>query len=266
MPKKKKSEAKSQQKEAIKNCKLYLDLDLSSKSAGGLLPYKFLLDSLTKAIENKDKTDEDSLNKLKEIFISVNKANYDIKISNEKKKLEKPLKSELDEAEAYFNEKHKKYEERKNFHNKLVEKGNKLQEDRNNMIKHYEEERQKLVDESNDYVKDLQKQTDPNNPERTKTFWAFISASPRLDLTYSFLNDENLFKKVVENMKNSFRNIISDNMHFKINEKCLLIIKFKIFKDSSAGVLSDDKIKSKNNYQKLNVIILKNQELITKLK
>ena len=168
MPKKKKSEAKSQQKEAIKNCKLYLDLDLSSKSAGGLLPYKFLLDSLTKAIENKDKTDEDSLNKLKEIFISVNKANYDIKISNEKKKLEKPLKSELDEAEAYFNEKHKKYEERKNFHNKLVEKGNKLQEDRNNMIKHYEEERQKLVDESNDYVKDLQKQTDPNNPERKK--------------------------------------------------------------------------------------------------
>ena len=150
MPKKKKSEAKSQQKEAIKNCKLYLDLDLSSKSAGGLLPYKFLLDSLTKAIENKDKTDEDSLNKLKEIFISVNKANYDIKISNEKKKLEKPLKSELDEAEAYFNEKHKKYEERKNFHNKLVEK------------------RQKLVDESNDYVKDLQKQTDPNNPERKK--------------------------------------------------------------------------------------------------
>ena len=53
MPKKKKSEAKSQQKEAIKNCKLYLDLDLSSKSAGGLLPYKFLLDYLTKAIENK---------------------------------------------------------------------------------------------------------------------------------------------------------------------------------------------------------------------
>lgn len=168
MPKKKKSEAKSQQKETIKNCKLYLDLDLSSKSAGGLLPYKFLMDSLTKAIENKDKTDEESLNKLRELFLSVNKANEDIKINNIKKRCEKPLKVDLEEAEEYFNEKNKKYEERRNFHNKLVEKGNKLQEDRNNMIKHYEEERQKLVDDSNEYVKDLQKKTDPNEPERKR--------------------------------------------------------------------------------------------------
>ena len=152
----------------IKNCKLYLNLDLSSKSAGGLLPYKFLLESLTKTIENKDKTDDDSCNKLREIYLAVNKANFDIKISNIKKKMEKPLKIDLDEAEELFNEKHKIYEEKKNFHNKLVEKGNKIQEDRNDMIKRYEEERQKLVDESNDYVKDLQKQTDPTNPERKK--------------------------------------------------------------------------------------------------
>ena len=168
MPKKKKSEAKAQLKEQIKKCKLYLNLDLSSKSAGGLLPYKFLLESLTKTIENKDKTDDDSCNKLREIYLAVNKANFDIKINNIKKKMEKPLKIDLDEAEELFNEKHKIYEEKKNFHNKLVEKGNKIQEDRNDMIKRYEEERQKLVDESNEYVKDLQKQTDPTNPERKK--------------------------------------------------------------------------------------------------
>ena len=107
MPKKKKSEAKSQQKEQIKNCKLYLNLDLSSKSAGGLLPYKFILDSLSKSLENKDKTDEDSYNKLREIFISVNKANFDIKIGNIKKKNEKPNKIDLDEAEGLFQQKHK---------------------------------------------------------------------------------------------------------------------------------------------------------------
>lgn len=168
MPKNKKSQAKSQQKEQIKNCKLYLNLDLSSKSAGGLLPYKFLLDSLSKTLENKDKTDEDSCKKLREIFLSVNKANFDIKISNIKKRNEKPHKIDLDEAEELFNQNHKAYLERKNFNSKLVEKGNKLQEERNDMIKHYEEERQKLVDESNDYVRELQKQTDPNNPERKK--------------------------------------------------------------------------------------------------
>ena len=168
MPKKKKSEAKSQQKEQIKNCKLYLNLDLSSKSAGGLLPYKFILDSLSKSLEKKDKTDEDSYNKLLEIFISVNKANFDIKIGNIKKKNEKPNKIDLDEAEGLFQQKHKVYEERKNFYNKLVEKGNKLQEDRNDMIKSYEEKKQKLIDESNDYVKNLQKETDPENPERKK--------------------------------------------------------------------------------------------------
>ena len=36
---------------------------------------------------------------------------------------------------------------------------------------------------------------DPNNPDRTKTFWAFTSCSPRLDLTLTFLND----KKIITN-------------------------------------------------------------------
>ena len=168
MPKKKKNENKSQMKEQVKNCKQYLNLDLSSKSVGGLLPYKFLLDSLTKALEFKEKTDEDSCNKLRELYLSVNKENYDIKISNIKKKMEKPLKSDLDEANKVFNQRNKEYEEKQNFHKKLVEKGNKIQEDRNEMIKKSEEERQKLINDSNDYVKDLQQQTDPNNPERKK--------------------------------------------------------------------------------------------------
>ena len=168
MPKKKKNENKSQMKEQVKNCKQYLNLDLSSKSVGGLLPYKFLLDSLTKALEFKEKTDEDSCNKLRELYLSVNKENYEIKISNIKKKMEKPLKSDLDEANEVFNQRNKEYEEKQNFHKKLVEKGNKIQEDRNEMIKKSEEARQKLINDSNDYVKDLQQQTDPNNPERKK--------------------------------------------------------------------------------------------------
>ena len=118
--------------------------------------------------EYKDKTDEESCNKLREIFLEVNKANFDIKISNVKKKNEKPHKIDLEEAEQFFNQNNKAYEEKKNFHNKLVEKGNKLQEDRNDMIKQYEEQKKKLIDDSNDYVRELQKETDPNNPERKK--------------------------------------------------------------------------------------------------
>jgi hypothetical protein len=175
MPKKKKNERKkdnekkgSMMKEQIKNCKDYLDLDLSSKSAGGLLPYKLIIDSLTQAIELKNQTDESSIKKMQDLFLSINKANYDVKISNIKKKIEKPLQQDLDAAEEVFNAKHKKYEERKNLHNKLVDKGNKIQEDRNEMIKKYEDERNELIKESEDYVKSLQEKTDPNNPERKK--------------------------------------------------------------------------------------------------
>ena len=172
MPKKKnktkKEDRTSSIKEQIKNCKQYLDLDLSSKSVGGLLPYKLILDSLSKAIELKEQADESSINKLREIYLSVNKANLDIKINNIKKEIEKPLKKDLEEAEEVFNARHKKYEERKNIHNKLVDKGNKIQEERNEMINKYEEERKKLIKESEDYVKELQEKTNPENPERKK--------------------------------------------------------------------------------------------------
>jgi len=170
--KKKKNQKKedkiSAQKEQIKNAKQYLDLDLSSKSAGGLLPYKIILDSLSQALELKDQTDESSANKLRDIFLSINSSNLDVKINNIKKTIEKPLKKDLEEAEEVFNARHKKYEERKNLHNKLADKGNKIQEERNEMIKKYEEERQNIIKESEDYVKDLQAKTDPNNPERKK--------------------------------------------------------------------------------------------------
>jgi len=170
--KKKKNQKKedkiSAQKEQIKNAKQYLDLDLSSKSAGSLLPYKLILDSLSQALELKDQTNESSTNKLREIFLSINRSNLDVKINNIKKTIEKPLKKDLEEAEEVFNARHKKYEERKNLHNKLADKGNKIQEERNEMIKKYEEERQNIIKESEDYVKDLQAKTDPNNPERKK--------------------------------------------------------------------------------------------------
>ena len=172
MPKKKKNTKKDEKvsimKDQIKKCKEYLDLDLSSKSAGGLLPYKLILDSLSQSLELKSQNDEASTAKLREIFLSVNKANLEVKIGNAKKKTEKPLKQDLEEAEKAFNVQHKRYEDRKNFHNKLVDKGNKLQEDRNQMIKDYEAQRQNLIKESENYVKDLQAKTDPNNPERKK--------------------------------------------------------------------------------------------------
>ena len=172
MPKKKKNANKSDKgssmKEQIKNCKEYLDLDLSSKSAGGLLPYKLILDSLSKALVLKDQTDDSSTNKLRDLFLTINKANLDIKIGNIKKLTEKPLQKDLDEAEAVFKARDKKYEERRALHNKLAEKGNKIQEERNQMIKKYEADRQNLIKESEDYVKDLQSKTDPNNPERKK--------------------------------------------------------------------------------------------------
>jgi hypothetical protein len=172
MPKKKKDKKKdgpgSQMKEQIKNCKKYLDLDLSSKSAGGLLPYKLILDSLSEALELKDQTEESSTNRMKDIFLSINKLNLEVKINNIQKLVEKPVEKDLEEAKEFFNIHHKRYEERKNFHNKLVEKGNKLQDDRNEMIKKYEAERQAVIKESEDYVKDLQAKTDPKNPERKK--------------------------------------------------------------------------------------------------
>ena len=198
MPKKKNNKKKEDgekkgnlKKEQIKNCKQYLDLDLSSKSAGGLLPYKLILDSLSQALELKDQTDESSTNKLREIFLSVSNTNIDLKISNINKKLEKPLQQDLDKANEVFNASHKRCEDKRKFHNLLVEKGNKLQEDRNEMINRYEKERQDLVKESEDYVKGLQAKTDPKDPERKK----IIDENQRLKNEIQKFIDEGMKKK-----------------------------------------------------------------------
>ena len=60
-------------------------------------------------------------------------------------------------------------------------------------------------------------------------------------------------------MKNCFKNINFDSANFKQKEKCLLKTKFKKKKkytDLTEGVLVYDKIKNKNTYKKLNVIVL----------
>ena len=74
-----------------------------------------------------------------------------------------------------------------------------------------------------------------------------------------YSDDEDLFKKVLTNIKNSFKYIGKDFMNFKIKEKCLLIKKIKIQKKGDkkkAGVLIYDKIKNKNAYGKINITIM----------
>ena len=105
MPKKKRNnrQANDKKNSALKeqtaNCKKYLDLDLSSKSAGSLLKYKFLLDSLTEAIELKDNTDESSTNKLRDLYLNINKNLLNLDIENVKAKSDlKPLEKDLETA------------------------------------------------------------------------------------------------------------------------------------------------------------------------
>ena len=175
MPKKKKNQKKEDTekkgsilKEQIKLCNEHLGLDLSSKSAGSLLQYKLILESISQAVELKDKQEESFKSKMEDLYLSIVKTNLDLKISNAKAKVEKPWQKDLTQAEAIFSANHKKYEERKNLHNQFVDKGNKIQDERSEMIKKYEDERNELVKKSQDYVKSLQDKTDPENPERKK--------------------------------------------------------------------------------------------------
>ena len=74
-----------------------------------------------------------------------------------------------------------------------------------------------------------------------------------------YSDDEELFQKVLTNIKNSFKYIGKDFMNFNVNEKCLLIKKIKIQKKGDkkkAGVLIYDKIKNKNIYGKINITIV----------
>ena len=75
-----------------------------------------------------------------------------------------------------------------------------------------------------------------------------------------YSEDEKLFEKVLENIKDSFKSRGAIEPNFKDNEKCLLNKKFKIKKycnKSQAGILIYDKIKNKKLYGKVNVSIIK---------
>ena len=150
MPKKKRNNRQANDKknsvlkEQTANCKKYLDLDLSSKSAGSLLKYKFLLDSLTEAIELKDNTDESSTNKLRDLYININKNLLNLDIENVKAKSDlKPLEKDLETAKDAFNAQKKKYDDKKKFQDLLIAKGNKVQDERNNLFDELENERKK---------------------------------------------------------------------------------------------------------------------------
>ena len=73
-----------------------------------------------------------------------------------------------------------------------------------------------------------------------------------------YSKDEELIKKVLENIKSSFKKTFGEQ-NFKDNENCLLNTKYKINKigdDKEPGILIYDKIKKKNLYGKINVTIL----------
>lgn len=173
MPKKKRNNKQDNDKkvsvlkEQITNCKKYLDLDLSSKSAGSLLKYKFILDSLSEAIELKNKPEEQSTNKLRDLFLNINKNCLNLDIENIKAKSDlKPAEKDLEAAKDAFNAQKKKYEDKKKFQDLLIAKGNKVQDERNNLFEELENERKKLVSDAEAYVRDLQDKADPKNPER----------------------------------------------------------------------------------------------------
>ena len=73
-----------------------------------------------------------------------------------------------------------------------------------------------------------------------------------------YSKDEDLFKKVLGNIKDSFKKKFGEQ-NFKDNEKCLLNKKFKIkkyYNNDDPGILIYDKIKKKNIYGKINVSII----------
>ena len=74
-----------------------------------------------------------------------------------------------------------------------------------------------------------------------------------------YFKDEELYNQVLENIKKSFKYIGTEYKNFNEKEKCLLNKKFKIKKrgdNKKTGVLIYDKIKNKNSYGKINVVVL----------
>ena len=63
-----------------------------------------------------------------------------------------------------------------------------------------------------------------------------------------YSKDEELYSKVLENLKSIFNSVKYEDANFIENEKCLLKCKFRInkyFKEKKEGVLAIDKVKKK---------------------
>ena len=83
-----------------------------------------------------------------------------------------------------------------------------------------------------------------------------------------YSTSEELFKEVLGNIKNSFKNITGEFKNFEENEKCLLNGKFKIqkkYNGKEPGILLFDKLKNKKVYTKFNVIIQESNILTYKI-
>ena len=84
-----------------------------------------------------------------------------------------------------------------------------------------------------------------------------------------YSENEEFFAEVLSNIKISFKYIGKEFKNFKKKEKCLLNKKFKIKKkgnNKKAWVLVYDKIKNKQIYGKINVIVNEKKGEIIKLK
>ena len=236
MPKKRRNNRQDNEKknsalkEQITNCKNYLDIDLSSKSAGSLLKYKFILDSLSEAIQLKDTTDESSTKKLRDLYININKNCLNLDIENIKSKKDiKPLEKDLETAQEAYNAQKKKYDDKKKFQDLLITKGNKVQDERNNLFDELENERKKLITDAEAYVRDLQEKLDPKNPERKK----LIEENERLKKEIKKYVDEGL--KMKEEFDNSLKDSGLDIKNFEEQSKMDFQKTIQSFQEKAQG-------------------------------
>ena len=236
MPKKRRNNRQDNEKknsalkEQITNCKNYLDLDLSSKSAGSLLKYKFILDSLSEAIQLKDTTDESNAKKLRDLYININKNCLNLDIENIKSKKDiKPLEKDLETAQEAYNAQKKKYDDKKKFQDLLITKGNKVQDERNNLFDELENERKKLITDAEAYVRDLQEKLDPKNPERKK----LIEENERLKKEIKKYVDEGL--KMKEEFDNSLKDSGLDIKNFEEQSKMDFQKTIQSFQEKAQG-------------------------------
>ena len=236
MPKKRRNNRQDNEKknsalkEQITNCKNYLDLDLSSKSAGSLLKYKFILDSLSEAIQLKDTTDESSTKKLRDLYININKNCLNLDIENIKSKKDiKPLEKDLETAQEAYNAQKKKYDDKKKFQDLLITKGNKVQDERNNLFDELENERKKLITDAEAYVRDLQEKLDPKNPERKK----LIEENERLKKEIKKYVDVGL--KMKEEFDNSLKDSGLDIKNFEEQSKMDFQKTIQSFQEKAQG-------------------------------